>query len=217
MSDATRHSLNTSTTPVMSSSTSDSTSAPAPSPSPSPSSPDRREAWQRGPVAGVPALLQPVAHALIQTRDELTALSADLPDAILWARPAGVASPGFHLRHVSGVVDRLFTYARGEQLSTEQKTSLAGETEATREGYAGNSKDTAESLAAAFAAQVETALAQLRATDESHLTDGRGVGRAQIPSTMLGLLSHAAEHTQRHLGQFLVTVRVARSSSPGTA
>ncbi len=195
----------------MSPSTSDAASAPAPAPAP-----DRREAWQRGPVAGVPALLQPVAHALIQTRDELTALSAGLPDAILWARPAGVASPGFHLRHVSGVVDRLFTYALGEQLTDEQRKSLAAETEATREGYAGNGTDTAESLAAAFAAQVETALAQLRATDEANLTDGRGVGRAKIPSTVLGLLSHAAEHTQRHLGQFLVTVKVARTDSAGT-
>ncbi len=188
-----------------------STSNPPPAPAPA-AAPDRREAWQRGPVPGVPALLQPVAHALIQTRDELTALSAGLPDAVLWARPAGVASPGFHLRHVSGVVDRLFTYARGEQLSEGQRRSLAAETEATREGYAGNGTDTAESLAAAFAAQVERALEQLRLTDESHLTDGRGVGRAQLPSTVLGLLSHAAEHTQRHLGQFLVTVRVARSA-----
>lgn len=193
----------------MTPSTSDTAPAPAPTPTP-----DRREAWQSGPVPGVPALLQPVAHALIQTRDELTALSAGLPQAILWARPAGVASPGFHLRHVSGVVDRLFTYARGEQLSDDQRSSLTAEAEAAREGYAGNGEDTAESLAAAFAAQVDRALEQLRNTDEANLTDGRGVGRAQIPSTVLGLLSHAGEHTQRHLGQFLVTVRVARSAPP---
>ncbi|MHB1222679.1 MAG: DinB family protein [Gemmatimonadaceae bacterium] len=180
------------------------------------SAPTRREAWQSGPVAGVPALLQPVAHALIQTRDELTALSAGLPDDILWARPAGVASPGFHLRHVSGVVDRLFTYARGDQLSTEQRSALGAEGEAAREGYAGNGEDTAESLAAAFAAQVERALEQLRATDAADLTLAREIGRARLPSTMLGLLSHAAEHTQRHLGQFLVTVRVARSAAAGS-
>ena len=185
-----------------------SSSAPAPAPA-------RREAWQSGPVAGVPALLQPVAHALIQTRDELTALSADLPAEILWARPAGVASPGFHLRHVSGVVDRLFTYARGEQLSAEQRSALALEGEAAAEGYDGNGRDTAESLAAAFAAQVERALAQLRATDAAELTLARELGRARLPTTTLGLLGHAAEHTQRHLGQFLVTVRVARSAAAG--
>lgn len=173
------------------------------------------EAWQKGPVDGVPATLQPVAHALIQTRDELTTMAADLPDHILWARPAGVASPGFHLRHVAGVVDRLFTYARGEQLSPGQREALAAESAAATEGYAGNGSDTARSLAAAFATQVELALAQLRATPPADVTLPRGVGRAQLPSTVLGLLFHAAEHSQRHLGQFLVTVRVARAAAAG--
>lgn len=199
-------------------------STPTPTPtSASPSAPaggtaaPHREAWQRGPVAGVPPLLQPVAHALIQTRDELTALSAGLPADILWARPAGVASPGFHLRHVTGVVDRLFTYARGEQLSTDQRSALGAEGEAAAQGYAGNGEDTAESLAAAFAAQVERALEQLRATDAADLTLARELGRARLPTTMLGLLAHAAEHTQRHLGQFLVTVRVARAAASAAA
>ena len=38
------------------------------------------------------------------------------------------------------------------------------------------------------------------ATNERILTQYRGVGRAQLPSTVLGLLVHAAEHTQRHVG-----------------
>lgn len=182
---------------------------------PTTTTPARREAWQSGPVAGVPPLLQPVAHALIQARDEMLELSAALPDELLWARPAGVASPGFHLIHVAGVVDRLFTYARGEQLSTEQRRALAAEGDAAREGFAGSGGETAEALAGAFAAQVERALDQLRATDVAHLTLPREVGRARLPSTVLGLLSHAAEHAQRHLGQLLVTVRVARSAAGG--
>ena len=40
----------------------------------------------------------------------------------------------------------------------------------------------------------------------------REVGRDRIPSTVGGLIFHAAEHTQRHLGQLLVTVRVLSSS-----
>lgn len=174
------------------------------------------EAWLDGPVAGVPALLQPVAHSLIQTREEIRALSAGLPTGLLWERPAGVASAGFHLRHVTGVVDRLFTYARGEQLSPEQRRALAAEGEAAGEGYAGSDDgETAESLAEAFAAQVERALEQLRATGEDTLTAPRGVGRARLPSTVIGLLGHAAEHAQRHLGQLLVTVRVVRQEAGG--
>ena len=57
---------------------------------------------------------------------------------------------------------------------------------------------------------MERALAQLRRTDERELTAPRGVGRAQLPSSVIGLLFHAAEHTQRHLGQMLVTARVQR-------
>jgi uncharacterized damage-inducible protein DinB len=39
----------------------------------------------------------------------------------------------------------------------------------------------------------------------------RFVGRAKLPSTVLGLLVHAAEHTMRHTGQLLVTVQVLRA------
>lgn len=159
------------------------------------------EVWLRGSVEGVPALLQPVAHALMQAREEVEALMEGVPEDILWTRPGGVASAGFHLQHLTGVVDRLFTYARGESLSPAQREALAAEGSPTSDGGAG-------ALVEAFRRQVDRALAQLRATDPSTLTEARGVGRRQLPSTVLGLLFHAAEHTQRHVGQLLVTVRV---------
>lgn len=167
------------------------------------------EAWLRGPIEGVPPLLQPVAHALVQARAELQALAADLPPERLWTRPAGVASAGFHLRHLTGVLDRLLTYARGESLTQPQLDALAAEPHPPASG-APTSEDVA-ALVAAFGAQVDRALAQLRATDERTLTDARHVGRGRLPSTTLGLLVHAAEHTMRHLGQLLVTVRVQRA------
>ena len=43
------------------------------------------------------------------------------------------------------------------------------------------------------------------------LTEVRTVGRDRLPSTVLGLLVHSAEHVQRHVGQLLVTVRVQSS------
>ena len=163
---------------------------------------DTREVWLRGPLPDMPPLLQPVAHALLQAREELQTALADFPAELLWQRPAGVASVGFHLRHLTGVLDRLLTYARGEALTTAQQAYLAAEAQPA--GV------TPEALLQAFSAQVDAALGQLRATDEATLTEGRGVGRAQIPSTVIGLLTHAAEHTMRHLGQLLVTARVLR-------
>ena len=70
------------------------------------------EYWLRGPVPGIPALLQPVAHALLQAREEVNALMLGFPADLLWEQPAGLASAGFHLQHLAGVLDRLFTYAQ---------------------------------------------------------------------------------------------------------
>jgi uncharacterized damage-inducible protein DinB len=165
-----------------------------------------REAWLRGPVEGVPPLLQPVAHALIQARDEVHAIAAALPDHALWERPAGLASPGFHLQHLAGVVDRLLTYARGESLSGAQLTALS------LEGTPPSPPVSPRALALQFDARVEAALVQLRQTCEADLATARSVGRARTPSTVIGLLVHAAEHTTRHLGQLLVTARVIAAS-----
>ena len=161
------------------------------------------EVWLRGPLPGIPLLLQPVAHALLQAREELEALLRDFPEELLWERPAGLASPAFHLQHLTGVLDRLFTYARGEQLSESQLAYLAAE------GKFNADLKTVD-LLKAFNKQVDVVIAQLRATDEAILTEKRGVGRAQLPSTVMGLYIHAAEHTMRHLGQLLVTVRVLK-------
>ena len=161
------------------------------------------EVWLRGPLSGVPTLLQPVAHALLQAREEVDALMADFPEDRLWTRPGSVASVGFHLQHLAGVLDRLFTYARGDQLSEAQLKDLASE----GQPHAGiRSID----LVAAFHDQVDRTLAELRAIDERILTEVRTVGRGKLPSTVLGLLAHSAEHVQRHVGQLLVTVRVQR-------
>ena len=85
------------------------------------------EVWLRGPLPAIPSLLQPVAHALLQAREEVMELMDGFPEELLWERPAGVASPGFHLQHLSGVLDRLFTYARGGGLDKEQLEDLASE------------------------------------------------------------------------------------------
>lgn len=163
------------------------------------------EVWLRGPLPDMPPLLQPVAHALLQAREEVVSEMAGFPEELLWERPGGVASVGFHLQHLAGVLDRLFTYARGERLDEHQLQALASE-------GAPAAAISSNQLVAAFEEQVDRALEQLRGTDERTLTAYRAVGRAQLPSTTLGLLVHAAEHTQRHVGQLLVTARVQRQS-----
>lgn len=160
------------------------------------------EVWLRGPVPGIPELLQPVAHALLQAKEEVNALMAGFPDQLLWKKPAGVASPGFHLQHLAGVADRLFTYANGQQLSASQLKAL--EAESTPPSV---QADTA-GLLQRFNQQVEKAISQLSNTPEDKLLEYRGVGRAQLPSNVLELLFHTAEHTQRHVGQLYVTVKI---------
>ena len=162
------------------------------------------EVWLRGPLPEVPPLLQPVAHALLQAREEVTELMVDFPAAKLAERPLGLASVGFHLRHLAGVLDRTFTYARGEALSETQLAYLAAE------GQPPTHEGAVSELVKAFSQQVEKALIQLIATSERSLPEWRGVGRAQLPSTVMGLLVHAAEHTTRHVGQLLVTARLVR-------
>lgn len=162
---------------------------------------DTREVWQRGPIEGVPPLLQPVAHALLQAVEEVEKYTASFPDSLLWNRPAGMASAGFHLQHLSGVLDRLFTYARGDALTPQQLKSL------TAEGQPAEDLRVSD-LVEKFKLQVQAALSQLRDTDEKTLLESRLIGRKQIPSNVLGLLFHAAEHTQRHVGQLIVTTRI---------
>ncbi|GAA3971806.1 DinB family protein [Hymenobacter antarcticus] len=168
--------------------------------------PETLEIWLRGPLPKVPPLLQPVAHALLQARDELNAAMHDFPPALLNERPAGVASVGFHLQHLAGVLDRLLTYARREALTAQQLAALNVEVPP----LAIDAK-TVTKLVEAFNDTVARALNQLENTDETSLAEVRGVGRAQVPSTHIGVLVHAAEHTTRHLGQLLVTAKWVRS------
>ncbi|RYE19389.1 MAG: DinB family protein [Sphingobacteriales bacterium] len=163
------------------------------------------EIWQRGPVAGIPSLLQSVAHTLLQAKEEVIELMNDFPNELLYQKPAGLASPAFHLQHLTGVLDRLFTYAKGKALNPEQLRYLS------LEGKILEAPKKNSQLVDAFVKQVDMAMAQLGQTDETTLTNKRGVGRAQVPSTVIGILFHTAEHTMRHVGQLLVTVKVLKN------
>ena len=163
------------------------------------------EAWLRGPVPGIAGALQPVAHAFIAAREDAADAVANLTPAQLWIAPGGAASVGFHLMHLAGSTDRLLTYARGDMLSDAQKAVLAAERTPPEP------RPAAGDLLKAWDAQVERALAQLAGTREADLGAARAVGRAQLPTTMHGLLFHAAEHATRHAGQIITTAKIVRS------
>jgi uncharacterized damage-inducible protein DinB len=161
------------------------------------------EWWQRGPVDGVPVALQPVAHILLQVRESVGEMIEGLTLEQWNARQAGVASAAFHVQHMAGVIDRLFTYARGQSLTEQQFAGLRIEREPL----------TADGIAPALRAldaRVDAAVAELRTIDPTTLGDFRAVGRSGLPSTVIGCLVHGAEHAMRHVGQLSVTVRVVR-------
>lgn len=162
------------------------------------------EWWQRGPVDGVPAVLQPIAHILLQVRESVGEIVEPLTEQEWNARPGGIASAAFHVRHIAAVIDRLFTYARGNALSAEQFAAIQSE------GQEILIADVAAVLGT-LSARVDAAVAELRTIDIATLGDFRGVGRAQLPSTVIGCLVHGAEHAMRHVGQLSVTARVVRS------
>ena len=162
------------------------------------------EWWQRGPVEGVPDVLQPVAHILLQVRESVGEMVEGLTEEQWNRRPAGVASAAFHVRHMAGVIDRLFTYARGQVLTAEQRAAIP------LEGSPLAAADVPAVLDA-LSRQVDAAVAELKTIDVATLGEFRGIGRAQLPSTVIGCLVHGAEHAMRHVGQLSVTARVVRA------
>ncbi len=162
------------------------------------------EWWQRGPIEGVPAVLQPVAHILLQVRESVGEMVTQLTEDEWNRRPAGVASAAFHVQHITGVIDRLFTYARGQALSAEQFAAIRSE------GRTLAATDVTAVLDT-LSKRVDAALEELKTIDTTTLGDFRGVGRAQLPSTIIGCLVHGAEHAMRHVGQLSVTIRIVRS------
>ena len=164
------------------------------------------EPWLRGPVPDICAILQPVAHAFLGADEDLRAAVGDLSPDHAWRRVGGSASVGFHLMHLAGSTDRLLTYARGETLSGQQMSALA------REGHADEKRPPVEDLLSDWSGVLEATFLQLRSTDETTLAEARFVGRARLPSTVLGLLFHAAEHAARHVGQVVTTTKVLGST-----
>jgi hypothetical protein len=139
------------------------------------------EAWLRGPIADVDPLIAPVLYTFTQAREDLARWTEGLTPEQLWT-----SKVGFHIRHISRSTDRLIGYLEGHVAAVLGE----GEPGASRE-------ELLEELDSAF----KRAEAVIRAIDPAILREAREVGRKRLPTTVIGLLTHIAEHTQRHIGQ----------------
>lgn len=160
------------------------------------------EPWLRGPIDGVHPLVMPLFFSFAQVREDLTKHTEGLTREQVWQKIDG-ASLGFHLKHIAGSVDRLTTYLLGEQLSEEQMRVLRQEQEGS------------EDLSILLHLVDESLRAsehKLRTLDPQNLYDPRAVGRRALPTTVIGLIVHLAEHTQRHLGQAITTCKALRQT-----
>ena len=139
--------------------------------------------------------------------EDVAAAVAGLAPIEVWTAPYAVTPVGFHVSHLSGSTDRLLTYARGATLDDAQKAALG------RERMMAVERPPGEQLVAEWQATVGRALEQLAVTDPATLTEAREVGRDRLPSTVLGLLFHAAEHAARHTGQVVATAKLVRAAT----
>ncbi len=160
------------------------------------------EPWLRGPIEGVSPFIAPTLWAFEQARADVAKHTEGLTTEQLWTRPAGVASVGFHIRHIGGSVERLTTYLEGRQLSQVQMDALKAEQDP--------GAPLTELLAGMHDA-LKRAEEVYRGLDPGRLTEVRLVGRRGLPSTVIGLLIHIAEHTQRHTGQCVTTAKLIRA------
>jgi hypothetical protein len=162
------------------------------------------EPWLRGPIEGVHLLVRPVFFTFTQVREDLGANTRGLSCEQVWRRIRGAAPLGFHIKHIAGSVDRLTTYLLGGQLNETQIQFLREESD---------SGAGLDELLRLLDVHLRGTEERLRQIDPQSLYEARGVGRKGLPTTVIGLLVHLAEHTQRHLGQAITTIKMLRDTS----
>jgi len=159
----------------------------------------RAEPWLRGTLTEFPAEPRAVLHALELAREDIAQWCGPLAAEEMHARPYGLASVAFQVRHIAGSLDRLLTYAEGNSLDAAQLKTLAAEM---------RPEGSKEEILAEFEAGLREAERRVRAIDLSSWQEPRAVGRKKLPTTVAGLLIHCAEHTQRHVGQAITTAKI---------
>jgi uncharacterized damage-inducible protein DinB len=169
----------------------------------SPASMPYTEPWLSGTHTDVPAAGRAVLHALDLALDDIRKWTDGLTDAEIHSSPLGLNSIAVQLRHIAGSVDRILTYAEGNQLSAEQLATLKAE---------GTGGESLTSLLAAVQESFANAAERIKALAAEDLETPRAVGRKQLPTSLGGALIHVADHTQRHVGQVVLTAKVLKAA-----
>ena len=158
------------------------------------------EPWLRETLTDVEPVARGVLHALELAGEDLRKWCGTLSDEQLNRRPAGLASVTFQLRHIGRSLDRLLTYAEGLALNEEQLRALRMEMEESA---------TREELFRELEAALERSARRVRALAGNDYSSVRVVGKKQLKTTLGGLLVHVADHTLRHVGQAIITAKLA--------
>jgi len=173
-----------------------------PTPIPEPELP---EPWLRGTLTEIDPTRRQILHALELAREDAARWVTPLTDAEINARPHGLPSVAFHIRHIARSLDRLLTYAEGRPLSPAQLDALHSEFAPV--AYT-------EIVLAELRAALGESVRRIRLFPLTTFDEPRTVGRKALPTTVIGLLIHCAEHTQRHIGQAVTSAKLVQALRP---
>jgi hypothetical protein len=162
------------------------------------------EPWLTGRLAGTHPIIAAVLYALEQARQDLEKWCGDLSTAEFWRTEGDIAPVGFQIRHITGSIDRLMAYAMGRQLSADQLARLDHENDAAL------SRDEVFAELREVLSRAEEFVAHAH---PDRFAEPREVGRRRLPTTLGGLLVHIAEHTQRHVGEAIITAKLAKKAA----
>ena len=157
------------------------------------------EPWLSGTLTEYPVLHRAVLHSLEMAREDTAKWCGNLDDREVHARPFGLPSVAFQLRHIARSLDRFCSYAEGKALTEQQLADLASEME---------NSGTRDSVFSELGASLENTRRRLDDIIRQPTDTPIAIGRKRLPTTLGGLLVHAAEHTQRHVGQAITTAKV---------
>jgi uncharacterized damage-inducible protein DinB len=157
------------------------------------------EPWLRGTLAEEDAVLRGVLHALELAREDVARWCSEFTVEQLEARPFGLHSVAFQMRHIARSLDRLLTYAEDRRLNDAQLEALENEMEPS---------GSREKIVAEFEEGIDSAVRRMKAIPSGTYEKARWVGRGELPSSVGGLLVHCADHAQRHVGQLVTTAKV---------
>jgi uncharacterized damage-inducible protein DinB len=165
------------------------------------------EPWLRSTLTEIPAVPRAVIHALELAEEDLHRWAGELTDAELNLRPAALAPVAFYLRHIARSLDRLLSYAEGKALSAEQLALLKSELDPGAKR---------ETLFAELDAAIKQSEARVLSFADADLNAERTVGAKRLPTTLGGLLVHVADHTQRHVGQAIISAKIVMAQRSAT-